>query len=146
MRLDHLLSKEHLAGWSGAEPLRSHTSTGGQLMGGTLTLALGGSSPAQYRCFGSAEGCGSGYRVRARCWVLRDQAAPFGVSELLNRTGWPALQASGRRDRPYVENYTVDASILDPGFGSGQMIFIDHWSAAFGLPINQQYSCMWSNF
>ncbi len=50
MRLDHLLSKEHLAGSAGAEPLRSHTSTGGQLMGGTLTLALGGSRPAQYRC------------------------------------------------------------------------------------------------
>jgi hypothetical protein len=35
---------------------------------------------------------------------------------------------------------------LDSSFGSSQMIYIDHWSAAFGLPINQQYSCMWSNF
>ena len=31
----------------------------------------------------------------------------------------------------------MDASILDSSFGSSQMIYIDHWSAAFGLPINQ---------
>ena len=43
----------------------------------------------------------------------------------------------GEGYRPYFENYTVDASILDSSFGSSQMIYIDHWSAAFGLPINQ---------
>lgn len=50
---------------------------------------------------------------RARCWVLRDRAGlrgSFGTSGPRHVTPWWA----GREGyRPYFENYTVDASILD---------------------------------
>ncbi|CAD5934483.1 protein of unknown function [Streptomyces sp. KY75] len=38
MRLDHLLSKEHLDPFRDPEPLRRQMFDGGQLMGGTLTI------------------------------------------------------------------------------------------------------------
>ncbi len=57
-------------------------------------------------------------RVSARCWVLRDR----NRFDLLRGVGWGlglldlllflALAGDGLRYRPYFENYTVDASIL----------------------------------
>jgi len=50
----------------------------------------------------------------ARCWVLRDRSfGSFGVGDrflgLVLVVVWPRCGF-----RPYFENYTVDASILDP--------------------------------
>ena len=70
------------------------------------------------------ERVGGGVPAHARCWVLRDRAAlpSFGnhveTGERVPLSG-PALSPAERRTRsryrPYFENYTVDASILDPG-------------------------------
>jgi hypothetical protein len=65
--------------------------------------------------------------ARARCWVLRDRACAFGcgtepLDPFLVR---PCVGGGGYR--PYFENYTVDASILDSnpsGFGSQRSDFI----------------------
>ena len=46
---------------------------------------------------------------RARCWVLRERP-PVGLTS--TRTGSPAVRRLGVRDRPYLENCTVDASII----------------------------------
>jgi hypothetical protein len=45
---------------------------------------------------------------RARCWVLRER--PLMV--ILSRAGLPKPDGGGSRDRPYLENCTVDASII----------------------------------
>ena len=52
--------------------------------------------------------------MHARCWVLRDRIFSASVEE--GRTSGPLLldiNGQGERYRPYFENYTVDASILD---------------------------------
>ena len=49
----------------------------------------------------------------ARCWVLRDRDTRF---YLVKRTSGPFFVYITRKQegyRPYFENYTVDASILD---------------------------------
>lgn len=55
--------------------------------------------------------------AHARCWVLRDRAGcSFGggwISTLLDPFFTPGCVGEGYR--PYFENYTVDASILDSG-------------------------------
>ena len=51
----------------------------------------------------------------ARCWVLRDRAGfSFRGGVVLIPCGpfFCCRLAVGVRDRPYFENYTVDASIL----------------------------------
>lgn len=73
-------------------------------------------------------------RVHARCWVLRDRAGCFfGSSSGLNLLD-PFLMPGcmGEGYRPYFENYTVDASILDsaPLQVSDRQ---DSHGAAFGL-------------
>ena len=58
MRLDHLLSKEHLQQdfwFCLPEPLSGHTFPGGQLMGGTLRLAAGNVVISEYATFGWKE-------------------------------------------------------------------------------------------
>lgn len=59
---------------------------------------------------------GGGGRHDARCWVLRDRdACPgFGLgSGLFLRTLSCRITCGGVGYRPYFENYTVDASILN---------------------------------
>ena len=59
---------------------------------------------------------GVGVVACARCWVLRDRIFSASVEE--GRTSGPLLldiNGQGEGYRPYFENYTVDASILDSG-------------------------------
>ena len=58
--------------------------------------------------------CG-GWLAHARCWVLRDRAGCLRMVrvDLLDPFSTPGCVGEGYR--PYFENYTVDASILDSG-------------------------------
>lgn len=111
MRLDHLLSKEHLTLRSPEPSSKAHVLRW-ELMGGTFDMVrrmkLSLSTPL-------AVGTGRVSDVApARCWVLRDRMRVFGlVSVPLGLLLFPLW---GRREgyRPYFENYTVDASILQP--------------------------------
>ena len=60
------------------------------------------------------ERIGRGNTRHARCWVLRDRAGDREVVVIPTsglRLSRPAAVAA--EYRPYFENYTVDASILD---------------------------------
>jgi hypothetical protein len=70
----------------------------------------------------------------ARCWVLRDRSqdpssGPFRDCPIGEGADWY---------RPYFENYTVDASILDPR-PSGLEIYMVNWRA-FGRVIHWSIS------
>src|ERR1039458_8230326 len=107
MRMDHLLSKEHLApvssGWRRPEPYPGRSSRGGLLVGGALvirpeascliwssTSAVG----ARERCRGGRNGGEGGCAGRARCWVLRERPPSGGVFSSL-RAGGPRLVTGG---------------------------------------------------
>ena len=66
------------------------------------------SATGQYtRCEPGRNAARGGSTGRARCWVLRERPhGPLGQ----DRSPTPA-RADGGRDRPYLENCTVDASI-----------------------------------
>ena len=48
---------------------------------------------------------------QAHCWVLRVQATRFGGISETSDLGKPLRLQCGTRDRPFLENFTVDASI-----------------------------------
>jgi hypothetical protein len=143
VRLDHLLSKEHvqrssvyrdanvashlqrnpaLSGW--------HASAGAH--GWNIDIVAGDSFPVistSRTCAGEEHHLGL-VRSFARCWVLRDRAssgfASAGCGGFCSSGPAPVLPVAvfgpwccvlfgvhGRGYRPYFENYTVDASILD---------------------------------
>ena len=139
MRLDHLLSKEHLVRLvlfaavvdPGADsdrtcPTVAHgwniDSAAGADGAGLSTLRLSSDG-------GCWNGSGSDGPAGARCWVLRDQASlPYrdrfdpgwwGLRLLASRWASTKHPGSGWAGwcRSYVENYTVDASILDRSHG-----------------------------
>ncbi len=130
MRLDHLLSKEL---W------RSSGCPGGRHRGECPWSAAHGwnidigiqadGSGSVRRSSGWLERPGSEGWVRARCWVLRDRTGP-GCSSSFGEVG--ALVREGSRSGlrrcrcscwwgwgfwSSVENYIVDASILEAAFG-----------------------------
>ena len=87
-------------------------------MGGTLTLWPGRQCLSQYAIFDRWKRQALDPWSSARCWVLRDRAALLvELVETSMRTDlWTLLCSSlleHGRYRPYFENYTVDASILD---------------------------------
>ena len=122
MRLDHLLSKEHVHLSSvyreihGAKSLRN-CSVPVALMGGTLTLMPEEVFFHLVRCFGSWNGGGDRSRHDARCWVLRDRNMDSGIGLGREPFLWtffcPHQSGCSEGYRPYFENYTVDASILN---------------------------------
>ena len=87
-----------------------------QLICGALVIRSGrlpGSASTPVR---SRESCSAQYGTerrlgsragRARCWVLRERA----LSHPLDRPAPPRMRRCADRDRPYLENCTVDASI-----------------------------------
>jgi hypothetical protein len=101
------------------EPLRRRMSCGGQLMGGTSTIGCrepGGDASTASLVGGWERVAMWGVGERARCWVLRDR--PRAVSEDAGRDGFSdfllnRLWLGMGECRPYVENYTVDASIFE---------------------------------
>ena len=128
MRLDHLLSKEHLAPrvirWRPGPLLDVHASVG--LMGGTLTSSVAASSASSSTAGGSfgvrVVGTGGGGGV-----VVGTLLGPEGAdassdhSSAVRRLPRPWLFAGvglgvrgddGGWDCPYLENCTVDASIF----------------------------------
>ena len=138
MRLDHLLSKEHL---KHDRPIRavvlpepdleqpahleSVMSSAGQLKGGTLTLVV-----MRRRALSTALGPGTDHIEagrHARCWVLRDRH-PASAGTGSQDSSCPASAGATER-RPYFENYTVDASILDSG-REPRITDVQHESAA----------------
>jgi hypothetical protein len=110
VRLDHLLSKEQLA--------RSSTRVASRAMSWASVPRW--QLTVEHWLFGQARyssqlvrplGAGRVVAVRpgrARCWVLRERALSPP------RTGAPRRVCGGVRvrDRPYLENCTVDASII----------------------------------
>jgi hypothetical protein len=141
VRLDHLLSKEHWPAFVGPGPGLSPFVGHRVLKGGTsiiwhrLSLA-GSSSTAPLGVWNEGRG---GWRCLTRCWVLRARPPHAEVcGAVLVRPGqstppwwwwavvvgppasceppapsWGWVGAESRWEgRPYVENYTVDASIL----------------------------------
>ena len=118
MRLDHLLSKEHLTLRS-PEPRSKAYVLRWELMGGTFDMAsrsdLGTSTPLAVGRFWVRG------PVSARCWVLRDRMRfdlRVGSIWLLWAFRCFSVVGSDEGHRPYFENYTVDASILQLIFGS----------------------------
>ena len=113
MRLDHLLSKEHLAPLGVPRARSGRMFSGGQLVGGTFDGAPVGEFWPQYAA--SVVGTGWGCRVGA-CTLLGPEGPDAHrlvcVTDLWAHPGcrlWPAGRGGYR---PYFENYTVDASIL----------------------------------
>ena len=118
MRLDHLLSKEHSTArrYTTGFTVPSHfgnTCFPVALMGGTLTLMRNQTVRSQY----SASADGTGWSGRVCICTLLGPEGP----EQPGSPGWtfpldlflsPSIGAR-RRYRPYFENYTVDASILN---------------------------------
>ena len=105
MRLDHLLSKEHLKSSGFQNPDQSECLCR-ELMGGTFD-GVSGIEPRVSTAFGSGTFGGS-ESAHARCWVLRDRMetfVPLGLSL--------PMFVGGDGYRPYFENYTVDASIFE---------------------------------
>jgi hypothetical protein len=47
---------------------------------------------------------------QAHCWVLRVQASASAESETSDLVN-ASVSETGSRDRPFLENFTVDASI-----------------------------------
>ena len=128
MRLDHLLSKEHLARtrWVlGPDPRSGRTLLGRCSRVEHWLVDLGPCSAVEYSRQLSFEGVARRWErllgmedwVEARCWVLREQPAT-----VVGLTIGPALRCTtstcrGRRrvegwGRPFLENCTVDASIF----------------------------------
>jgi len=54
----------------------------------------------------------------ARCWVLGDRKRDPGAISSLTHNGQVRIEEGNlrMRNRPYFENYIVDASIFRPGF------------------------------
>jgi hypothetical protein len=54
----------------------------------------------------------------ARCWVLGDRKRSQGPFRVLTHHGQVRIEKGSLRirNRPYFENYIVDASIFRPGF------------------------------
>ena len=113
MRLDHLLSKEHLT----LSSVQSHNLDECSRVvahGWNIDFGDVNSTAARVRPFGARKEQRSSVASPAHCWVLRDRAhraidglasiGPGMTQEGILGRGW---------NRPYVENYTVDASILD---------------------------------
>jgi hypothetical protein len=137
VRLDHLLSKELLQFRSSGrlpEPLLGRMFRGGLLKGGTLMMCCRIVPVSQYARLrvGSLAGVGM-----VACTLLGPEGStPLGRGRsckastvvLVGRfLGLLALSGCGRwagECRPYVENYTVDASIFDSTsqhFGAGSV-------------------------
>ena len=106
MRLDHLLSKEHLKSSDFQNPDQSECLCR-ELMGGTFD-EVPRSEPRASTAFGSGT-FESSESAHARCWVLRDRVRE-SAADLRAFSGCPMGKRRGYR--PYFENYTVDASIL----------------------------------
>ena len=128
MRLDHLLSKEHLQSSLLAglpEPLPGHPAYSGRPWPGWSARGWNVDDVLPDRSGESVRpACGSGSLAgvgMVACTLLGPEGStPVGGMEVLvagsvSRTS-SALGWSGQRGecRPYVENYTVDASIFDP--------------------------------
>jgi hypothetical protein len=112
VRLDHLLSKEHLEASAFQAPDQSECLCG-ELMGGTFDKASEPDGSSQY----VTSVVGTGGPVGAGACTLLGPEGPDG--DLLSGGCRPNLRAfsgcrSGKRGgyRPYFENYTVDASIF----------------------------------
>ena len=58
-------------------------------------------------------------RWRARCWVLRDRRPPGTGAAVSSDFGSVDRKVGRLECRPYVENYTVDASIFESRRGAG---------------------------
>ena len=111
MRLDHLLSKEHL------ELLRQFIESRNQA--NVLTRLAHGWNITLFNQETKSKYASAGNDLRsernARCWVLGDRETetlgPFEVLHLVRlvRIAQRELQT---RNRPYFENYIVDASIF----------------------------------
>ena len=119
MRLDHLLSKEHVAGLLKIRPdrlLRRRMSCGSgcSLVERRLFGASAGNAPSVLPRERSGTSRSRRPARQAHCWVLRDRKTLMDhhPPELPTRLE-PSRQA---REpwwyRPYLENYTVDASIF----------------------------------
>ena len=126
MRLDHLLSKEHLDLFGGCRNPDWDECSWLGLVGGTFDMAsarlASTSTPGLFG--GRVGGWGPVSGASARCWVLRDRT----LLTLL-WCGWVCYSlgldsaagcvlVGGVGCRPYFENYTVDASIFETVFGS----------------------------
>ena len=110
MRLDHLLSKERLALPANVGGVQSH-----------ISVIRGGSSLVEHWLFGL--GGSPGWLVRPLAAWNAGSWGSTRPSTLLGPEGtaaWPprpgpvtyAHVGDGGRDRPYLENCTVDASIF----------------------------------
>ena len=78
MRLDHLLSKEHLTLRS-PEPSSKAYVLRWELMGGTFDMTSAQLSLVSTLAFGLVGKWGFVSGVSARCWVLRDRMRVFGL-------------------------------------------------------------------
>ena len=121
MRLDHLLSKEHLHSRKlGARARHRRVFGGGTLMGGTLTW--GANAPSIMSTAGLPEWkrVGDAETFQTRCWVLRGRLSVLSGQDRddpgrapphrTSRIGGQAVVMGAVR--PNVENCTVDASIF----------------------------------
>ena len=130
MRLDHLLSKEHVAhghraGRSGSS-FRGRMSRGEQCslverrLFGLLVRERSSVLPNHLVWGRRGTSSGSGREGQAHCWVLRDRV--FEPLRATATTNCPACERGKRgfgvESRPYLENYTVDASIFEMTFES----------------------------
>lgn len=101
-----------------AKSLTKRMSSGGA-HGWNIDIDAGRRFFHSVRCFGSWNGGGCGCRHDARCWVLRDRNASWSAVGLegseLNLWTFSCSHHLGMEEgyRPYFENYTVDASILN---------------------------------
>jgi hypothetical protein len=146
VRLDHLLSKEHLAGerkLSRSRPTLETFALGVELKGGTLTSRPSPHATPLVQPVRRWERDERRSTAQARCWVLKERAVRLGARTDLSVTRTsgrassdvrcggsvtdgpvhvgplrtPFVGGSGQatsrdRDRPYLENCTVDASIF----------------------------------
>jgi hypothetical protein len=137
VRLDHLLSKEHLwlgvlrFGWGMSGPwlmLQANVLWVGLLIGGALAirfcwLVLGVSTA---RFGGFREASGVGWWGRAHCWVLRERAPGFcwcllssGVRGLACRVGgWGSGVRAGPASIPHQDLLVC---------GSGGLVVVVGW-------------------
>lgn len=116
MRLDHLLSKEHLTLSGVQNPDRERSFLAGSSWVEHLTWCEGCCSSLVRRIFGSGwNGEGGGCRT---CTLLGPEGpdAHWPSGWVHSRLLWTFCRfpfgGCGKGYRPYFENYTVDASIL----------------------------------
>jgi len=92
---------------------------GGTFDKASFDLLVSASTSSPFSGLGGTWGWGSGSFTGAHCWVLKAQTPGLALDLLIRVSGWGCVSSIHAYrtcwwwgwDRPYVENYTVDASI-----------------------------------